>query len=340
MRLITILFTLSLLTCSAQKAKVKNRDKESLINKILSKPSPKEIEQILSNIRKRDLSPKSVVIHDSILLSNSNTLYIISHKVKELIHYGAVIIPESNKSKKLPVIIFATGGDGIHKEFDISQDFNHVSTQFPSLLGEELDNKFIVVIPSFRGQQMIIGNRKYQSEGNVSDAFDGATTDALSFLNATLKTFKQCNKNRISIYGGSRGGTVALLASSRDRRIKRTIVVAAPTDMKALYKLYPDQFKLLFFNDLLSGKITEAEARRKFIAISPINFTKELSMIQLHHDNNDPFVPIDFAKKLINDMESKGKKNDYYFYNEGIHGFWDDENYWKRVVDFLRPLSK
>jgi dipeptidyl aminopeptidase/acylaminoacyl peptidase len=337
-RLLVVLSALSFFNCTAQTSKTK--DSEILIQKILIEPSHKEINEILSDQRKKDLSPKDVVIHDSILLFNGNRLYILSHKVESLTHYGAVSIPANSNGKKLPVIVFAAGGDGMHKEIDISQDFNHPAIQFPSFLGEEFDKKFIVVIPSFRGQQLIVGDRKYQSDGNVSDAFDGATTDALAFKNVILQTFKQADEGRIAIYGGSRGGTVALLAASRDKRIKRVIVVAAPTDMKALYQLYPDQFKLLFFNDLLSGKITESEARRKFISISPIYFTKELPMVQLHHDKNDPFVPVEFAEKLINDITTNGKNIDSYFYDEGIHGFWKDQNYWKRVQEFIRPLAE
>lgn len=335
-RLMVILYALSFFTCMGQTSK--SCDEDSLIRKILIGPSPREIREILYDLRKQDLSPKEVVFHDSLLLSNSNKLYILSHKVEGLTHFGAVIIPANSNGKKLPVIVFATGGDGMHKEFDIIQDFNHPAVQFPSMLGEELDNKFIVAIPSFRGQQLIVGDKKYQSDGNVSDAFGGATTDALAFLNVTLKTFQQAHESRIAIYGASRGGTVALLASSRDRRIKRTIVVAAPTDMKALYQLYPDQFKLLFFNDLLAGKITENDARRKFISISPIYFVEELPLVQIHHDNNDPFVPVEFAERLTNDMTTNGKSVDSYFYDEGIHGFWTDRNYWKRVQEFITPL--
>jgi dipeptidyl aminopeptidase/acylaminoacyl peptidase len=246
----------------------------------------------------------------------------------------------ANTARKLPVIVFATGGDGMHKEFNISEDFNHAAAQFPSFLGEAFDDKFIVSIPSFRGQQLIIGGKAYQSEGEVSDAFDGATTDALAFLNVTLQAFRQSDENRIAIYGGSRGGNVALLASSRDKRIKKAIVVAAPSDMKALYQLYPAQFKLLFFNDLLAGRITAEEARRKFISISPIYFTKELPMVQLHHDKNDPFVPVELANELIESMTLNGKLIDSYFYDEGIHGFWIDKNYWKRVQDFIKPLTE
>lgn len=212
-RLMVILYAFTYFTCTGQPSK--SADEESLIKRILIEPSPQETKTILSDLRKQDLSPREVVIHDSILLSNSNRLYILSHKIEGLTHYGAVIIPPKSSKKKLPVIVFATGGDGMHKQFDITQDFNHPAVQFPGFLGEGLDDKFIIVIPSFRGQQLIIGDNKYQSDGNVSDAFGGATTDALAFLNVTLKTFQQANESQISIYGGSRGGTVALLASSR-----------------------------------------------------------------------------------------------------------------------------
>jgi len=281
-----------------------------------------------------------VVIQDSVVLSNGNLLYILSHTVEGYTHFGAVIIPANHNAGKLPVVVFATGGDGMHPEFDISQDFNHAAVQFPHFLGKDLDNKFIMVIPSFRGQQLIFGERKYQSEGNIGDAFWGGTTDALALLNVALQAFKQADENRIAIFGGSRGGTVALLASARDTRIKRTIVVAAPTDMKALYELYPQQFKLLFFNDLFSGKISEKDARKKFISISPVYFTQALPMVQLHHDNNDPFVPSSFARKLIDSMNRAGKSIEAYFYDEGIHGFWADKNYWERVQAFLRPFTE
>lgn len=336
-RLIVILLWLLSFVSIGQTSQ--NRNEEMLIRKILTDPSDQEIEKTLNNLRRKELLPKEVVIHDSIVLSNGNKMYILSHLVEGNKHYGAAIIPLSNRTK-LPVIVFATGGDGMHTQFDVTQDFNHNAVHFPNFLGADLDNKFIVVIPSFRGQQLIIGDKKYRSEGDVGDAFDGATTDALAFLNVALKTFKQADANRIAIYGGSRGGTVALLASSRDRRITRAVVVAAPTDMKALYMLYPDQFRLLFFNDLLKGKISENEARGKFISSSPIYFTSDLPAVQLHHDKNDPFVPAEFAMKMEENMKAKGKVIDTYFYNEGIHGFWMDENFWKRVQEFIQPLSE
>lgn len=335
-----VMVILCLFFCSACALQKSNRvsDEESQIEKILVDPSAKEINKILAKLRRQDLSPKEVIKHDSMLLSNSNTLYVLSHQVEGLTHFGVIIIPANSEHKKLPVVVFATGGDGMHTEFDFTQDFNHAAAQFPNFLGDGLDQECIVLIPGFRGQQLLVGDKSYQSDGKVSDAFGGATTDALALLNVALETFDQADESRIAIFGGSRGGTVALLAAARDQRIARAIAVAAPTDMKALYQLYAQQFKLLFFNDLLAGEISKREAREKFISISPIYFTDELPLVQLHHDQNDPFVPVSFAENLRDRMTAQGKSVESYFYEEGIHGFWADNAYWDRVQDFIRPL--
>jgi acetyl esterase/lipase len=105
--------------------------------------------------------------------------------------------------------------------------------------------------------------------------------------------------------------------------------------MNALYRLYPDQFKLLFFNDLVNGEISESEARLSFIASSPIYFVEYMPQVQLHHDEGDPFVPIAFARNFEKEMKQNDKPLTLYLYNEGIHGFWDDPNFWKRVQKFV-----
>ena len=314
-------------------------DEEALMQRILAEPAPEEIKTIMKDLKKMNLSPKNVVLHDSVILANGNRLYILSHLLKGKRHYGAVIIPGKVSAEKIPVVIMATGGDGVHTQFDITQDFTHHAVRFPQFLGPALDDKFMVVIPSFRGQQLIIGDKKYPSEGKVSDAFHGAATDALAFLNVVLNAFDIADKKRIGIFGGSRGGAVALLAAARDKRIKRVVVVAAPTDMKSLYLLYPDQFKLLFFSDLLAGKISEKAARKAFISSSPNYFIHELPKVQLHHDRNDPFVPVTFAKKLGDEMAAIGKGIDLHYYDEGIHGFWSDPGFWERVQRFIEQLE-
>ena len=325
------LLLLAFLPCGAQTAS----EEKPIPQHILANPTDEEIREVIRIQRSTDLRPSHVRFVDTLALSNGNRLFVLSHHVEGNLHYGAVILPSGHKRSKLPIVIFATGGDGIHGDFDITQDFNHKAAQFPNLLGGDLDSSTIVVIPSFRGQTIIVDGHRYRSEGRLGDAFNGATTDALALLNVVLQNFIEADEHHISIIGGSRGGTVALLAATRDKRIGKVVAVAAPTDMLGLYHLYPDQFKLLFFDELMKGNMSESQARFSFIASSPIYFCEYLPKVQLHHDEGDPFVPLGLARQFEKEMKQKDMPLTVYIYNEGIHGFWNDPVFWKRVQKFV-----
>ena len=65
-----------------------------------------------------------------------------------------------------------------------------------------------------------------------------------------------------------------------------------------------------------------------------------MPLVQLHHDTNDPFVPVKFAQILVDSIRKNENVIDPYFYNEGIQSFWKDEKYWKRVQEFVSQLSE
>lgn len=322
-------------TCPASAQEPQAGENVSQMERILAPPSTSEVQTVLAGIRHADLSPREVRTHDRFTLSNENLLTIVSHSVQGQRHFGAIVYPKTPVAKKLPVILLACGGDGMSEDLDITQAFSHKSVQFPNYLGGGLDRQFVVVIPSFRGQKLIYNEHAYLSDGSVGDAFDGAATDTLALLNVVLATIEVADQERIAICGGSRGGTVALLAACRDKRIRKSVVIAAPTDMRALFDLYPEQFKLLFFNDLHTGKISEQEARRRFIASSPSYFVDELPSVQLHYDEKDPFVPVEFARQFVQKMKTSQCPVEVHYYTEGIHGFWEAPEFWKAVQEFV-----
>ena len=96
-RLITILITCLSFGASAQDA---TTDHDGLIKKVLKDPSKREVQNILADIRKNDLSPKSVVVHDTIPLTNGNLLFVISHNIQGRVHFGAVVTPPKQNKKK------------------------------------------------------------------------------------------------------------------------------------------------------------------------------------------------------------------------------------------------
>src|SRR5262245_55433745 len=116
--LLTFLFVL---LCICTFGQTSNETEASLLKRILAEPSEQEINAVLAERRALDLSPKEVVVRDTTTLANGNRLYILSHRVEGRLHYGAVIVPTTSGRRKLPVVIFATGGDGMSTAFDFTQ---------------------------------------------------------------------------------------------------------------------------------------------------------------------------------------------------------------------------
>ena len=85
----------------------------------------------------------------------------------------------------------------------------------PRLL-DDAQAGFVYVLPSFRGETLLAGGRRYVSEGDRTDGWDGATDDAIAFLSAALAVTPEADPSRVCAFGKSRGGGVALLMGARD----------------------------------------------------------------------------------------------------------------------------
>ncbi|WP_218160750.1 alpha/beta hydrolase family protein, partial [Arsenicibacter rosenii] len=155
------------------------------------------------------------------------TLKILAYTVAGLSQYGALLVPQG--TSHLPVRLLING-------FGLGITTNAVSLALDSSLA---DSPFILAIPALRGQSLAltVNGTLYTSplsEGDHCDAFDGATDDTIAFLNLIGQTESRADVNRTAVRGGSRGGTVALLAGIRDKRIKRVVGVVCPTDLVTL----------------------------------------------------------------------------------------------------------
>lgn len=250
------------LTASCKKDDPFSKDEKAAL---FAAPSNAEIESIYAEWQARNITPTDyMVVQEKDLLSDKYTLKIVSFKINNIKEYGALIIPNTNAV--MPVRIFVGG-------FGLETPVNSVNLQFdpagPS-------NTHILAIPALRGQalQLIINGEVFVtpfSQGNHCDAFDGGTDDVLAFLNLISQTEKNADVNRTSVRGGSRGGTVALLAGIRDQRIKRVVDVVGPTNMLQLTSnnqkdpTYQCQFLTAYQN----GSVSISEARNKMIASSP-----------------------------------------------------------------------
>lgn len=297
---------------------------------VFAKPAAAEIKAAQTDWAKRSLKPQNIreELTGTIDLGHVKArVRIVSHAVRGYKHFGAIIVPEGAETGKHPVVLDLKG---------VSWDFfplNLESIMSPRIIGPD-QSKFIYVVPSFRGEVLRFNGAEYRSEGDRTDSWDGATDDAIALLNVALKTTPQADPARICAFGKSRGGSVALLAGIRDKRITRVLDWAGPTDwfelMAAggwtqeeiirealLKKARPrddgGQFIERFLLKAINGRWNLADVRRKLIQNSPLLFAGRLPKLQAHYGIEDEIVPVINGKAL----EAKTKGEFFYHANAG-----------------------
>lgn len=265
---------------------------------LFATPVQTETDAILAEWQSRDLTPTDyTVLQQTPVAGGQYTFKMVGFRVSGIQEYGALLVPQA--SGTMPVRM-QLGGFGL----------GITVNSFNLLLGGGApSDPHILAMPAFRGQslEVTVDGVLYtspQSGGEHCDAFDGATDDALAFLNLIQQTEPTADVNRTSMRGGSRGGTVSLLAGIRDPRVKRVVDVVGPTDMLVLTSqhLLDDTYRCQFLTALQNDQVTLAQARKRIIASSPLYFAQRLPLVQLHMGVKDPNVPIDQGYALESEM--------------------------------------
>ena len=129
----------------------------------------------------------------------------------------------------------------------------------------------------------------HSSEGDRRDSWDGAANDAAAALSLAISQFPVAGSRKVVSFGLSRGGTVALLHASRDKRVSAVVAMSAPTDWFGLmarpYDDWPervyqaaadydgseDDRAVQFFEWFLQDRahLPNTEIRRRLMASSP-----------------------------------------------------------------------
>ena len=260
---------------------------------LFAQPTQAELDAVLTDWKSRDLSPADFAVEQTVELTTNGTLLkIVSFKVSGNKEYGALIVPKSETP--LPVRMNILGFS-----------YNLTAIPFSINLNDNEGLPFIYAIPALRGQSLslTINGVAYTSpisEGRQCDAFDGAADDAIAFLNVIESTESNADTSRVAASGGSRGATVAFLMSERDKRVKRVLGIAGPTNLLELTSKMENDltYQCQFLSDLVNETATIAETRHKMIASSPIYFAENLPLSQLHLGKEDKIVPVSQGETL------------------------------------------
>ncbi len=277
-------------------------------------PSADEVAAVREAWRRRDLSARDVeVVHTFEVVLDHGVFRgsILRHTLSERAHFGAVLVPRSARGS-LPVLIEARSVDTAYSPMDVTKGTNLLGALGPA------QSSFVVVIPALRGNVLIVGEQEFASDGDPSDAWDGATDDTLGFLNAALKATPLADPDRIAAYGVSRGGTLALLAGIRDPRIDLVLNVVGPVDhLEAMNRtegwtkaeLVADMLSAgmvtdfdkaadgwqtfdHFFDRVLSDDESFGDVRQRLIASSPLYFVETLPEAHSYYGAEDRSVPL------------------------------------------------
>ncbi|HEX6187484.1 MAG TPA: prolyl oligopeptidase family serine peptidase [Pyrinomonadaceae bacterium] len=289
------------------------------LHDVFKPPTAGEIKEVEKDWRSRDLRPRDVreVATGEIKFGEDVfRVRVVSHLVHGQKHFGAIMMPANGNLSSYPVIVEAKG---------VSWNYFHLNLtglDAPAFM-KDSRRQFIYVVPSFRGEVMNFNGVDYESEGDRTNAWDGATDDALALLNVALETTPAADPHRIGVFGRSRGGTVALLMAERDPRIRCVVEWAGPTDRFSLMgtegwtqeELFAEGLRTRARPDETGGQRVEhfllkavrgeeglTAVRHRLIASSPLYFARRLPPAQLHYGMEDTSVPVrngvELAKSL------------------------------------------
>jgi hypothetical protein len=298
---------------------------------LFAAPSRTEIGNVMDDWNSRVLVPSHIDVRTQPIAGANTKLKIISYTVGGLKQYGAIVVPDNGDH--LPVRMYI-GGFGIDVTMNSIKLIQDASTA----------TGFIFAIPALRGQSinLIINDNEYVTpvaEGEHCDAFDGATDDAIAFLNAIENAESRADVNRVSVRGGSRGATVALLMGERDKRVKICIAVAGPVDLLQLTSKSENDatYQCQFLNELHEGQ-SVAVVRRKMLASSPIYFASHLPVTQVHLAADDRIVPVSQGEQLqkVIDTLAVPPPFELYRYEHRTHTNLADDN--QEMADRIEQL--
>ena len=323
---------------------------EDSLDVLFAPPDEAELSAVRADWASRDFSAAGgmVEFEEPFSLGGSpTTLSIVSHLVEGIRHYGAIIVPDRADAQRLPIMIFAHGGDdGVSVE----------ATLFilTIALGEMRDD-FVYVIPSFRDEPLEYGDRAWRSDGPASP-WDRDVDDSLALVNLAMETIPQAQTDRYFVVGASRGGGVAMLMGIRDPRIAGVITFFGPTDFQNQWARdiasllvrgvtvdLPgvEYLRATYIVPWWAGEISLQDARLALIRRSPVLFVEDMPPLQVHHGDMDGVVSVTQAESMIRAMEEIGRgapEFEAYIYPGGTHDITSMPQAIPHGLAFLRGL--
>jgi dipeptidyl aminopeptidase/acylaminoacyl peptidase len=259
---------------------------------------------------------------ESGLHSNSNeTLEVINifYKSDKYIVQG-YILKKKILSKKIPVIIYCRGGNNSNK-YAMFGEVSISSLQKKEFIYMAENEKAIIFFPNYRGSSM--------SEGN--DEFGGGDVNDIINLYPIISKYKYCDKTKISLYGWSRGGMMAIIVATKVDWIKKIILGGTMYSMIKVTKERPDMKKM--WDEVFH--LTKADYKTRAPKYLIDKIPKNISFLILH-GSNDTAVDVSHTYLLAKKCQKNNLLYKLIIFPDGDHGLTKYRNdVMREVISFL-----
>ncbi|MFZ6035287.1 MAG: alpha/beta hydrolase family protein [Patescibacteria group bacterium] len=293
----------------------------------------------IDSLRNGKYPGSDIVIEQTLDPGANYQRYIASYKSEGLKIYGLLTVPRGDRPKAgWPVVVFNHGYIP-PQEYRTTERYIAYTDAFSR-------NGYILFRPDYRGHD--------KSEGQPSGAY-GSNNYTIDVLNAaaSIKKYKDADPKKIGMWGHSMGGFITLRNMVVDPDIKAGVIWAG------VVASYPDLINnwrrgtftppssiptraLGWRNQLMNKYGTPEENPRFWNSLSANSYLKDISgPIQLHHGTADESVPVEFSKKLKQEMDQAGKTGELYIYEGDDHNIANNFNVAvQRSVEFFDKYLK
>ena len=267
---------------------------------------------------------------------------VVSHLVEGDRHMGAIAYP-LGLDTPLPALLYCHFDvEGVQFESAVL-----ILTAVAGLRGDQ----FVYVIPSYRGQSLQLGTRRFSSTGERSP-WDGEVDDALGLLQVAW-SMPETQDGQAAALGLSAGATVAMLAAVRQPGIAAVVDYFGPSDFFGDYSegmlrrivdgdtpqirripLVAEQLILPW----AEGLISTPEMRLALLRRSPAYFADHLPPILAHHGTADEIVDIGETTRLQAAVDAVGGQMESWTYAGVGHSPFGMRGALGRTAQFLATL--
>ena len=310
-----------------------NTDPGVPIEDLLKEPEEVELNAIRTEWQKKDFTPMQIQDEHKVLGYHGDTIKVVSHSVNGQKHYGLIRIPKGIDMNKAPILLGLMGGGTGLDVLKISDLYQLSSGQCRDLL-----DRYITIMPTFRGNIVRGEDFCFRSEGYPGDVWLGAAEDAVSFLEVVKHIYHKDDSTGILALGVSRGATVALIIGGLTDKIDYIISNSTHTQFLDPYVVRNERVGGSYSRAFYTPSASHEMIRKRILASSPLYFSNHLPAFEIHQGTEDQKTTVRHTRLLENKLKEMGRDNStyhIYLYEGKGHGFDDDNIVCNSLGKFL-----